>query len=411
MNPPRRHVLAANQITPSLAPFVDTISDLKAGRHYKPLTSAMTTLKGSRILVERHRDRGIGDMLFMTGPLSYISHMAGGAVHIDMYGLVDRSAILHNHPALTYGGVMSGPILYDDLPLYNYHWFSDSVTEYDETSDQLNVYDALYAQLGIDPKTVPPKFKRPSLQLSRNDFSDLDSLYHMVASQRNIDLRSQPYYVLSPVSYSSLRVAPYSMWLSLAQELSKKRPVIFAGHMAADGQMPAAGMSFGQFYQAAGQLGPRVLNLIGNTSIRVIAALISRALAVVSLDSGLLYVAQALNTPAVSLWGTHSPVTRIGYDNAYMRYAIHKRSVCPASPCYAYAGFPYSRCARGVSQVTCEPLAAVTAQEIIAKIGDIERDQLAVVRREQMASPTQDAQSPAAASLSSSATTDAGSAS
>ncbi len=374
LNPPRRYILNANQLE-RLTGHIDQISDLKNSKHHRPLQAGVQ-LRGARILVERYRDRGIGDMLFMTGPLSYIQHLAGGQAHIDMYGLVDRMTIMTHHPTLAYGGVMAGPIQYDDLPHYQWHWFVDSLTEHDETKDQLNVYDALYRQLGIDPNTVPPRFKRPSINLVKQDFSDLDSLYFMVMTQRNIDLRVTPYYVLAPTSYSSLRTAPYSMWLSLAQELSKVRPVIFVAHVVGDGQMPSAGMSFGSFYQAAGNLGPRVINLMGNTSVRVVAALMSKAVAAVTLDSGLLYVAQALNVPTVSLWGTHAPVTRIGYDQAYMRYAIHKRAACPSSPCFAYSGFPVDRCVRRDQQAVCEPLAAVVPSEILAKIAEIERAQM-----------------------------------
>jgi hypothetical protein len=374
-NPPRRYILNANHLE-RLRPHIDTISDLRGSRHYRPLRVG-AQLRGAKILVERCRDRGIGDMLFMTGPLSFIQHLAGGHAHIDMYGLVDRSVILQHHPALAYAGTLAGPVEYDDLPHYQYHWFVDAATENDETRDQLNVYDALYKQLGIDPNTVNPRFKRPSMTLVQDDYTNLDSLYYMVMTQRGIDLRMTPYYVLAPISYSSLRVAPYALWLSLAQELSKVRPVIFAGHVAGDGQMPSADMTFGAFYQQIGNLGQRIVNLMGNTSLRVVAALISRATCVVTLDSGLLYVAQAIGTPAVSLWGTHSPTTRIGYDQAYLRYAIHKRTACPASPCYAYAGFPYSRCPRLTQQLVCEPLVSVVPSDIVAKVTEIEEAQRA----------------------------------
>ncbi len=374
LNPPRRYIFNTDQLqSHQLQPYIDTISDLRNSSKFRPLT-ASAQLRGTRILVERFRNRGIGDLLFMTGPLSYIRHLTGGTAHVDMYGLVDRSSILRNHPALTFEGVMAGPILYDDLPLYKYHWFVDSVTEHDETPDQLNVYDVLYRQLGLDPNQVPASFKRPSITLVERDYKDLDSLYYMVHRERSIDLRVQPYYVLAPSAVSSLRVAPYAMWLTLAKELSKARPVIFVGNVTGEHQMPQAGMSFGQFYQAAGDLGPRVINLMGNTSIRVVAALLSKAAAAVTLDSGLLYVAQALGTPTISLWGTHAPHTRIGYDPAYMRYAIHKKSVCPAAPCYAYAAFPTDRCVRGGGQSMCEPLSAVEPSDIIGMMEQIEKN-------------------------------------
>ncbi len=378
LQPPRRYILNAAHLE-GLRGHIDSISDLKNARHYRPLHVG-APLRGANILVERYRDRGVGDLLFMTGPLSYINHLSGGTANIDMFGLVDRATVLTHHPALRFGGAMAGPVLYDDLPHYQWHWFVDSLTEYDETKDQQNVYDALYKQLGVDPNLVPPVYKRPSMTLVKQDYSDLDSLYYIVMQQHAQDLRMLPYYVLSPVSYSSLRVAPYALWLTLAQELSKVRPVVFVGHVAGDGQMPSAGMSFGQFYQAAGKLGPRVINLMGNTSLRVVSALISKAAAMVSLDSGLLYVAQAVNTPTVSLWGTHSPASRIGYDAAYMRHAIHKKSACPYSPCYAYAGFPHDRCPGGVQQTVCAPLQAVLPSDVIVHLNEIESRQASAAR-------------------------------
>lgn len=373
LNPPRRYIFNANQLqSPALAPYIESISDLKSARFYVPLNVPGTQLRGKRILVERFRDRGIGDLLFMTGPLSYLHHLTGGAAHIDMYGLTDRAAVLKGHPAITYKGAQAGPILYSDLPEYQYHWFSDSVTEHDETKEQLNVYDALFRQIGIDASKIDPKFKRPSMTLVDEDFENLDSLYHRIYRERSVDLRVTPYYVLAPCAVSSLRLAPYAFWLKLAQELSQVRPVLLVANIQGDRQMPAAGMSFGQFYSAANNLGGRVVNLMGNTSIRVVSALISKATAAVTLDSGLLYVAQALNVPTVSLWGTHSPYTRIGYDTAYMRYAIWKKSACPASPCFAYAGFPQHKCVRHANQALCEPLVVVDPSEVIGKINDIE---------------------------------------
>jgi ADP-heptose:LPS heptosyltransferase len=374
-NPPRRYLLnTAHLQSEALAPYIDQISDLKNSSYHVPLNAATQSLRGGRILVERYRDRGLGDLLFLTGPLSYLQHLSGGLAHIDLYGLVDRSSILVNHPALTYGGVMAGPVEYDHLRQYQAHWFIDTVTEHDETKDQLNVYDALYRQIGLDPDKVDVKFKRPSLNLTPDDYEGLDSLYHFIHRERGLDLRTTPYYVLAPSAVSSLRLAPYALWLQLAQELSKVRPVLFVGQVLGDHAMPDAGMSFGAFRAAAENLNPsRVINLMGTTSIRVVAALLARARLAVTLDSGLLYVAQAVNTPAVSLWGTHAPVMRIGYDRRYMDHAIHKKAHCPSSPCCAYAGFPYSRCVRRQGQTLCEPLLAIEASEVVSHVSEIEK--------------------------------------
>lgn len=373
-NPPRRYILNEAQ-TVLLDKYIESKSELVNSRNYKPIYSGLEKLRGRRILIERFRDRGIGDHLFLTGPINYLQHLTGGQIHIDTYALNDRAMVYNNFDGLTYKRAMIGPVLYDDLPRYDYHWFVESVTEYDETPDQVNVYDALYKQLGIDPAVVSPKFKRPTMTLVKKDYEDLDSSFHMIYKKSQIDLRVTPYYVVAPLSNASLRTAAYAMWLRLVQELSRARPVLVVGHVANDGQVPSADISFGAFYQHLNHLSennPKILNLIGSTTVRTMAALISRATACVTLDSGPLYIAQALNVPTISLWGTHNPYTRIGYDSEYMKYAIWKRQFCKNSPCFSYARFPYEKCPKGEQQVVCEVLGAVDPAEIVTKINQIE---------------------------------------
>ena len=219
---------------------------------------------------------------------------------------------------------------------------------------------------------MAPRYKRPTVTLVQSDYRDLDALYATVFAKNGVDLRITPFIVLCPSAYSTLRAAPYSLWLDLARTLASKYHVILVGRTGDQGQLPSPDMSFGDFYQRAQSLAqeltPRVLNLIGPTPLRLIMALISRAMAVVSLDSGLLYVAQACRVPAVSLWGTHPPHSRLQYDPAYMRGAIWKRSACQFSPCFAYAGFPTDKCPRGSAQKVCEVLSAITVNDILEKL-------------------------------------------
>jgi len=371
-NPPLRYILNANQLD-TLKPYIDTISDLKTGRLYRPLVAG-AQLHNSRILVERYRDRGIGDLLFMTGPLAYLRHLSGASCHIDVYALADRSHVLAHHPTLAYDSPLVGPIQYDSLNHYHYHWFVEHATEHDEEVDQLNVYDALYRQLGVDPNTVPVKYKRPTMRLVDKDAQDLDSLYYVIYAQRKIDLRKTAYYVVAPVSNSNLRTAPYALWLQTIRELAKVRPVVVVGKMGPDSSLPTADMSFGKFYEAVQQMSntTSVINLMGETSLRAIASLMQHAILAVTLDSGLLYVAEALRVPTISLWGTHAPAVRLGYDPAYMDLAIWPRENCGAAPCFAYANFPYKHCPRGMAQRTCEVLSAIPPEAIIEKVTAIE---------------------------------------
>lgn len=367
-NPPGRYVLNANQLG-NLSEHIQTISDLKSQPFYKPLLAG-AKLSGATILLERYRERGIGDLLFLTGPMNYMHFATGGDINIDMYALSDRGMVMNFHPALRHQAPMAGPLRYDDLQFYDYHWLVDTVTEYDEEPDQQNVYDSLYSQLGFDPATIPAAYKRPSAQLVKDDQNNLDQFLYFVWLEKKLDLRKTGYYVIAPFARGSLRSMPYGAWLKVIRELSTKRPVVVVGNMT--DRMPETDMSAGEFNQHVTQSGANVINAIGNTPLRVMMAVISKATAVGCMDSGPLYVAQALNVPAVSVWGPHDPRVRIGYDKAYMDLAVWNKSACRHAPCFSYSSFPTHKCPDGAQQLVCEPLKRVDTDEILGKFTSVE---------------------------------------
>jgi len=106
--------------------------------------------------------------------------------------------------------------------------------------------------------------------------------------------------------------------------------------------------------------------------LRSILGIISKSRCVFSLDSAPLYMAQACRVPAISIWGPHSPHVRIGYDKAYMDLAIHEKSACPNSPCYAYSGFPKTKCPELEAQKICAVLANVNVNSIMEKLSLVE---------------------------------------
>jgi hypothetical protein len=377
-NPPGRYVLNANQLG-NLSEHIQTISDLKNSTFHKPLHSG-AKLSGARVLIERYRERGIGDMLFLTGPMSYMHFVTGGDIHIDMYALTDRGMVMNFHPTLRFQSTMAGPLRYDDLQFYDYQWFVDTATEYDEEVDQLNVYDSLYKQLGFDPSTIPAVYKRPTMSLVKEDASNLDQFLYFVWLEKKIDLRKLGYYVVAPFARGTLRSMPYGSWLRVIQQLSTRRPVIVVGTLT--DRMPETDMSAGEFNQSVTQLGGNVINAIGNTPLRVMMALISKATAVGCMDSGPLYIAQALNVPVVSVWGPHDPRVRIGYDQACMDLAVWNKGACRHAPCFAYANFPTHKCPNGEQQIMCEPLKLVDIDEILGKFATVEstNSQIAAVK-------------------------------
>jgi hypothetical protein len=367
LNPLRRHIMHADHLA-RLSDHVESISDLKGSAYYTPL-QAGKSLASARVLIERNRDRGIGDLLFLTGPLNFMQHASGHNVKIDVYSLADRGGVLTNHPALHLGTTLHGPLFYDDLGLYNYQWLIETVTECNEEPDQLNVYDALYKQLGFEPGEIDPKFKRPSARLVDEDMRSLDQLFYYIWQHKKADFRRVGYYVVAPFAAATLRSMNYSSWLAIIKELAGRRPVIVIG--AASSRLPDMDISVGEFQSHLAQM-PNVINAIGATPIRTAMALISKAVATVALDSGTLYISQALNTPAISIWGSHDPGVRLGYDRDYMDLAIWNQPACRMSPCFAYASFPEHKCSLGAHQQVCDVLSATTPDQVLEKLDLIE---------------------------------------
>jgi ADP-heptose:LPS heptosyltransferase len=371
LNPNRRYVINASRI-PSIHQFIESVSELDNSSLLNPLRAGKA-VTGAKILVERFRERGIGDLLFLTGPLSYIHHVSGANVSIDVYAFSDRCTVLTHAPFLNNQTVYCGPLEYDHLKMYNYHWLIGSVTECDEEGDQLNVYDALFKQLGFEPETIDSKWKKPVATLVSEDYQHLDALLKWIFDAKKMDLRRLPYYVVAPFSNSNLRCAKYSTWLGIIKQLSQRRPVVVVG--ASNMRLPDTDMSAGAFLQAVENYGGGVISVVDKTpSVRLLMALIARAKAIVCLDSAPLYIAEALGTPAISIWGSHDPGVRIGYDEKYMRYAIWNRDDCNNAPCYAYSNFPANKCPEGPKQKICECFENVTEDQVLKMMDAVEKD-------------------------------------
>lgn len=369
LNPVRRYVFHAQHL-PVIEPMLASLSSVAGTPGYRPL-QAGRSLAGKRIFMERFRGRGIGDLLFLTGPMAFLHHATGGDVKLHAYAFSDRGQVLRGSPLLEHGTTFLGPTHFDDFQHYDYQWLVETGTEGNEEADQLNVYDALYTQLGLDPAQVDPKFKRPQVSILPEDLDNLHRLWHAVWSDRDFDVRHTGYYVLAPFTHSALRCAPYAMWLELAAELARQRPVFIVG--LAHEKLPVLDMAAGEFIQKVGALGGNVVSLLeSRLALRSVMALISRATAFVGLDSGLLYVAQGCNTPAVSLWGPHDPGVRIGYDRDCMDLAIWNQADCANAACFAHRGFPAHKCPEGTAQKICQVLRGVTVDDVMKKIGLVE---------------------------------------
>jgi lipopolysaccharide heptosyltransferase II len=106
--------------------------------------------------------------------------------------------------------------------------------------------------------------------------------------------------------------------------------------------------------EAQAQCDTGVTNLVGWTTLREAIGIISRAQAVIGPDTGLMHIAAAVGTPAVSLWGATSPSRNAPYR--FEQLAIRGRADC--SPCYV------KRCPIGR---VC--MRSIATEEIAEKIG------------------------------------------
>lgn len=367
-NPNRRYIVNANRLQ-VIEPFIESVSELDGSALYHRLRAGQS-LTGAKILVERSRERGIGDLLFLTGPLGFLNHVSGNDVKIDVMAFADRGVVLTHSPLIANKCVKCGPLELDHLRGYNYHWLVNTVTEQISEGDQLNVYDALYRQLGFDSADIEPRWKRPTVTMMPEDYQNLDRLYKTVWEARKIDLRRIGYFVVAPFANATLRCMSYGRWLEIIKALSTRRPVVVIGNTSL--RLPDTDMSAGAFNQAVANIGGGVFNAIDSTTVRVLMALISRSTGLLGLDSAPLYMAQATNTPAISIWGTHAPASRIGYDKNYMDLAIWKQEACQNSPCFAYGKFPETKCPDGAQQTACAVLSDVSVDDVLVKVDMIE---------------------------------------
>ena len=75
---------------------------------------------------------------------------------------------------------------------------------------------------------------------------------------------------------------------------------------------------------------PRVINLIGKTTILQLGALIERCALYLTCDSGPMHIAAAVDTPAIALFGPTNPLRHRPYGEGH--HVIEKDVTC--RPCY-----------------------------------------------------------------------------
>src|SRR5919109_358130 len=97
------------------------------------------------------------------------------------------------------------------------------------------------------------------------------------------------------------------------------------------GGVPPGGRGEATFAQAANNGGGRTLtDLTGQTSLRDLVGIFSRARLAFGPDSGPMHIAAATGTPVISLWGATSPIRSAPWGSE--AWVLQGPAAC--SPCY-----------------------------------------------------------------------------
>jgi heptosyltransferase II len=153
-----------------------------------------------------------------------------------------------------------------------------------------------YAALAYAPGANVPDLREnlpaPRLEADLNEAS-------RVSARFNLDTRV-PLVVFCPgAEYGSAKRWPPEHFAALAKIVGQSFPYTQIVALGSGKDAPLA--------QAIAERAPNVRNLCGQTSLSEACALISRAGAVVTNDSGLMHVAAALRRPLVALYGSTDP--------------------------------------------------------------------------------------------------------
>jgi heptosyltransferase-1 len=104
------------------------------------------------------------------------------------------------------------------------------------------------------------------------------------------------------------------------------------------------------------QASARLVNLVGETSLRQAAALIARASLVVGVDTGLTHIGIAMNKPTLCLFGSTRPYLDTTHENAQVIY--HPRS---CSPCKR----------KPTCNGSFDCMAEITAEEVVTRANSL----------------------------------------
>lgn len=284
---------------------------------------------------------GYGDQI-MTWPVGKILHDHGYVVHI----LSDpgNAECWFNFPWVSSISVL--PIDLSVFKLFKHHAMFEVVANMDQHTPQSHQVDTMLSKIGLHGVIDAQKVVRP--EFCQEELAAADS----IIAGRKIGI-----YQLTAASRVRSFTPDESIWH--LSRLAEAYPDIvwFAiydggGHSSVFSNM---------LKEHPANIVPYIC-----PSLRVLWAMISKAVLCVGPDSMIVHVAGSLGIPCVGLWGPIGPETRAKYYKNH--FPIFQRQACVHSPCHSYTSSFPSYCP-SLNMPQCAVLSAISSEMIIAAAG------------------------------------------
>lgn len=143
------------------------------------------------------------------------------------------------------------------------------------------------------PTSVPPSVAQSTLPPYEPEQHDIDHLLEQQGMRPH-----EPFVAIHPWTSNPLKQWPTANFREVAGALVRRVPVVIIGGPEAQARSAQVRPPHGT-----------VVDLVGRLTLRQLAALLRRAMLVISNDSGPVHLAAAVGTPTVVLFGTSDPAT------------------------------------------------------------------------------------------------------
>lgn len=255
--------------------------------------------------------------------------------------------------------VMTIPVLWEQVKMYDHflHW--EAVVNMDEHQDQEHPVDTMFRKIGYDPALIAPEDKVVRPVFTPGELGTLNALLQKGKRIGIYQLSSaNPVRCLSANDsvFMILKVAeayPDTHWLCLHDEFV---PPVYKDTLTEEAKKREL----------------TNVEAFSAPNLRELWALTEYVNIVISPDSMMAHIAGAFGTPCIGLWGPMSPQSRMKYYKNH--HPIWHKDFCPHAPCFVYSNtFPKYCPPRPAQRNACDVLAGISPGEVIDLVAKARR--------------------------------------